>query len=496
MKKLCAVALCLALCLSALPGAAAAEGRDLTFETRLAGQLQALGLFRGTGDGLELDRPPSRTEALVMLVRALGKGAQAEAHPKTHPFTDVPAWADGYVSYAWEQGLTQGTSASTFGGEEAATAETYLTLLLRALGYSSQWDFDWDHPWSLAAWCGILPPWVDRDDFLRADAVDVTAAALYAGLKGTDTPLHAKLAGDGAFTAEAFAAAFPTDPMANYRAMDRAVTEAVGQRVKLGQVGGSRYHCEKHILLDAEEREGGLFLSALASWSNVEIDEDNTLRSWGFNGSGIQLWLLELDPETLALRSARTEAELTEAGVPLESVFSAQTLADRDQMVWGIMEVTALDAQKQLNLGNLRYRPTTHDEALDLLQDIFGYYEFQRLETEDCTVILHGQGTPRGNVMTLMAVYKPGSALGDGTVVDLPLPDQWGSLYTTTEPDEFALSEAGKTLTYAYHFDEALELGDGATWSRVAHEAGTYRYTTDLTTGETALEIVPDQAGG
>ena len=33
-----------------------------------------------------------------MLIRALGEEPQAKAAGKTHPFTDVPAWADGYVS--------------------------------------------------------------------------------------------------------------------------------------------------------------------------------------------------------------------------------------------------------------------------------------------------------------------------------------------------------------------------------------------------------------
>ena len=29
---------------------------------------------------------------------------------------------------------------------------------------------------------------------------------------------------------------------------------------------------------------------------------------------------------------------------------------------------------------------------------------------------------------------------------------------------------------------------------QVCHQAGTYRYTADLRTGETALEIIPDEA--
>ena len=65
----------------------------------LALSLRKMGLFLGDEKGnFNLDRVPTRTEALVMLIRALGEDAPAKAAGKTHPFSDVPAWADGYVS--------------------------------------------------------------------------------------------------------------------------------------------------------------------------------------------------------------------------------------------------------------------------------------------------------------------------------------------------------------------------------------------------------------
>ena len=107
MRAGLSVLLCLLLCLGAV---CAAEGRDVTEQEALAGKLQSLGLFLGVGEGengaadFDLDRPITREEAVTMLVRALGKGAEAAEMEKTHPFADVPAWADGYVSYAWENG--------------------------------------------------------------------------------------------------------------------------------------------------------------------------------------------------------------------------------------------------------------------------------------------------------------------------------------------------------------------------------------------------------
>lgn len=49
MRRVWPMLLALVVCLAVLPRAGAAEGRDLSRETALAGQLQALGLFRGGG---------------------------------------------------------------------------------------------------------------------------------------------------------------------------------------------------------------------------------------------------------------------------------------------------------------------------------------------------------------------------------------------------------------------------------------------------------------
>ena len=160
IRAMLSALLCLALCLGSV---GAAESRDLTSQEGQAMRLERLGLFLGVGeDGngftdFDLDRAPSREEAVTMLVRALGKGAEAAGMEKTHPFTDVPAWADGYVSYAYAQGLTKGISDTAFGAGETATGAMYVTFMLRALNYVDGADFTWDDPWALAEDCGILP---------------------------------------------------------------------------------------------------------------------------------------------------------------------------------------------------------------------------------------------------------------------------------------------------------------------------------------------------
>lgn len=498
MKKWTAMFLCLVLLVPGT-GARAAGGRDVSFEAELAQSLQELDLFRGVGEGAEgsaefaLERAPSRVEAVVMLVRSLGKGTEAEALARTHPFTDVPAWADGYVSYAYEQELARGVSDTRFGAEDPVTAEMYLTFTLRALGYSDQWDFGWDWPWALAAWTGILPPRVDWDHFLRADAVDVTAAALYASLKGGETPLHTKLEREGAFTAERFAEVFPTDPFADYRRIDQQLTAAVADRVPLGQVSGSRYRSEHHIILDVAEGDGVLTVTAFGSYSNVDLLEDNTIGNDGYNGIAPQLWLLELDLESQERRSFRMEEELTAEGRAVEDCFPAHVLEKRDRAWSSGVHIPALDAKRELNLGHVGYRASTHDEALLDILDAFGYYEGQRLETADCTILQYYiGGTSRGTFASLALIYKPGSTPGDGAVVSLPIPGDWEWYQNSDGPDTLELSQDQKTLTYTYHFDERRATSYSEGTETVAHEAGTYVYTVDLPSGEFSLEIVPN----
>jgi trk system potassium uptake protein TrkH len=97
--------------------------RDISREEILAQELKDLGLFRGVSEtDFDLDRAPSRVEALVMLIRVLGKESEVTGDTWKHPFTDVPGWADNYVGYAYSKGLTNGQSATQFGTGDANAA--------------------------------------------------------------------------------------------------------------------------------------------------------------------------------------------------------------------------------------------------------------------------------------------------------------------------------------------------------------------------------------
>ena len=188
-----------------LDGGSGNSERDFVRETGAAERLKALSLFQGVGtnpDGstnFDLTRAPSRTEALVMLIRLLGKDAEANNGNWKHPFTDVPTWANEEVGYAFTNGLTKGSSDTEF-GTGTASAQMYLTFVLRALGYSDAegGEFAWDKPEELARSAGIVPKSIYLENFLRADVVLISEAALSAKLKDSRDTLLDKLIADGA----------------------------------------------------------------------------------------------------------------------------------------------------------------------------------------------------------------------------------------------------------------------------------------------------------
>ena len=209
-KKLLYFLLCLVLLPTVLlvRTSAAPAPRDVSFQQMQARDLNKLGLLRGTGAGgsanFDLSRAPTRLEALIMLIRLLGKDAEALACTDPCPFTDVPQWGRPYAAYAYRTGLTKGSGAGVFGMGNA-DASMYSTFILRALGYDDgAGDFVWNDCLPFAAQVGILSDRVDTNTFLRADMVDISYEALFADVKGGGMTLADKLTVQNVFTEETF----------------------------------------------------------------------------------------------------------------------------------------------------------------------------------------------------------------------------------------------------------------------------------------------------
>ena len=213
MKKTISMllALCLSLSLLVLP-ASAAEVPEAQQNTAEA--LKYLTLFRGSDKGFELDRAPTRMEAIIMLIRLLGKESaiygDENGNPYAHPFTDAPGWQDAsnYLGYAYATGLTNGKTETTFDPNTAASLREVVTLTLRALGYTDGEEGKiWDIWAEKGNEIGLIPENLTADAFTRGDAVLLYWNALYCKLNGSQQLLHAYLAENWVFAPEAMAVA-------------------------------------------------------------------------------------------------------------------------------------------------------------------------------------------------------------------------------------------------------------------------------------------------
>ena len=81
-----------AVCVGAAAAAMLTASAFAANYTNCADSLHEMGLFQGTQNGYDLDRTPTRAEAAVMLVRLLGKEAEAKTLTYTAPFTDLKGW--------------------------------------------------------------------------------------------------------------------------------------------------------------------------------------------------------------------------------------------------------------------------------------------------------------------------------------------------------------------------------------------------------------------
>ncbi len=208
MKKLLTILIAVFMTVSSLT-VSLAENID---ETQPAIVLYTLGLFNGTGtdDGgnpvFDLDKKLSRQEATALLVRLLGKEAEAQKEILGIPFTDVDDWAKPYVGYAYNHGLVNGTGETSFDSQKPISATEYLTLILRTLGHDDkQGDFAWDSAWTLSDNLEMTEGQYTVDTnaaFCRKDAVYISYMSLFQKIKGEEQTLANKLFTGAVFSAE------------------------------------------------------------------------------------------------------------------------------------------------------------------------------------------------------------------------------------------------------------------------------------------------------
>lgn len=160
--------------------------------------LEELGLFKGSDDGYELEREPNRCEIAVMLIRLIGKEDEVLSGSYTHPFTDVPKWADKYIGYMYENNLTKGISKTEFGSSNLVDARDYGTFLLRALGYDdTKGDFSWNSALEACVNKNIITNYdaknLSTKKFIRDDMVYMSFNTLMVPVANNTLKLYEKL---------------------------------------------------------------------------------------------------------------------------------------------------------------------------------------------------------------------------------------------------------------------------------------------------------------
>ena len=166
-----------------------------------AQMLYDLGLFKGTDKGFALEKSMTRAEASVMLTRLLGAEKTALAGNWKHPFIDVPQWADKYVGWLYQNGLTKGVSATLYGSQRNVTCGQYCIFLTRA-------HLDADSYQGTAFVDNDEVRQTDEEGFIRGDAVSLSARLLSTNYAKngdeSERSVAEKLIDDGVFTAEQF----------------------------------------------------------------------------------------------------------------------------------------------------------------------------------------------------------------------------------------------------------------------------------------------------
>lgn len=144
MKKILAIILALALVMGSTPGFSQESGKNPYDKGKGSGEnLKEYGFIDGNESGDLMESAAiDRQQMSIVLARINGKSDEAKAFAKETDFkdkADFPAWSKNYIAYAVDQGWFAGYSDGRFGHEGKMSSEMLATVLLKVLGYESDW---------------------------------------------------------------------------------------------------------------------------------------------------------------------------------------------------------------------------------------------------------------------------------------------------------------------------------------------------------------------
>lgn len=172
--------------------------------------LNKLGMISGDGNGgYNLQSKLKRSEAITFIIKLMGKDIYIKENKdtyKTSKFTDVKAtdWFIPYVAYCEQNAITSGIGNGKFGPNEYISEKSFLVLVMKSLGYSSEaGDFSWENVYDSAAEIGLVSSddyqqkQGDNYEYLRQDVVNVMYAALTKNIKDSNLNLLQMLVNEG-----------------------------------------------------------------------------------------------------------------------------------------------------------------------------------------------------------------------------------------------------------------------------------------------------------
>lgn len=151
--------------------------------------LSDLNLLKGNGESYDLFNKLKRSEAATFIVKLLGDETLVLDNRKefiTSVFDDVEpeAWYAPYIGYCYGQGIVSGFEDGTFRPDEFVSEKAFLSMLLSALNYEADEDFDWNtvlvkaYETGLSNDIGYAVRIEDNTEYLRKDVVHTIYNAL------------------------------------------------------------------------------------------------------------------------------------------------------------------------------------------------------------------------------------------------------------------------------------------------------------------------------
>lgn len=144
LSKILAVLITVSMLFSIVTITNAAEFSDVSSENRYYDSikiLSGLGIINGYEDGtFGPDKDVTRAEFATMLMRAMASAGIGSSDPAGTPFTDLgdASWAIGDVRTAYDLGIINGMTATTFEPNSNVTYEQALKMIVCALNYGGQ----------------------------------------------------------------------------------------------------------------------------------------------------------------------------------------------------------------------------------------------------------------------------------------------------------------------------------------------------------------------